>query len=163
MQAVRPSLRALHATLVQHLRVPVKPDALAPLSRWGLRMMSEEAHAHGTYLDRGDVVDRVLAVVKSNQKVDPSKVCGVCAFRMLVVEHHSSGTLLFWYSSTWFCSLPILFFPVRRGLSYGSWDRENGCWASAFMISWGFSRRLRGTLARLLINFSWWWEFQVAF
>ena len=80
MQAVRPSLRALHATLVQHLRVPVRPDALVPLSRLGLRLISEETHAHGTYLDRGDVVDRVLGVVKSNQKVDPSKVCGCVHF-----------------------------------------------------------------------------------
>ena len=76
MQAVKPSaFRALHAALLQHLRVPVA----APLSRWGsARTMSEGAHAQGTYLDRNDVVDRVLSIVKSNQKVDPAKVCSRC-------------------------------------------------------------------------------------
>lgn len=74
MQAVRPSLRALHASLINHLRVPV----LASSGSWrngNARTMSEEAHAHGTYLDRRDVIDRVLSVVKSSQKVDASKVC----------------------------------------------------------------------------------------
>lgn len=72
MQAVKPSaLRALHAVLLQHLRVPVA----APLSRWGdIRTMSDGAHAQGTYLNRSDVVDRVLSIVKTNQKVDPAKV-----------------------------------------------------------------------------------------
>lgn len=42
-------------------------------SSWA-RMFSEEAHAHATYLDRGQVTDRILNVVKTFQKVDPSKV-----------------------------------------------------------------------------------------
>jgi hypothetical protein len=79
MQAVRPSLRALQASLLNHLRVPV-----VATGGWGngnVRTMSEEAHAHGTYLDRREVIDRVLSVVKSNQKVDASKVC--CCFFVL--------------------------------------------------------------------------------
>jgi len=79
MQAVKPSaFRALHAALLQHLRVPV----VAPLSRWGaFRTMSDGAHAQGTYLDRNDVVDRVLSIVKSNQKVDPAKVTDKASFQ----------------------------------------------------------------------------------
>lgn len=79
MQAVRPSLRALQASLLNHLRVPV-----VATGGWGngnVRTMSEEAHAHGTYLDRREVIDRVLSVVKSNQKVDASKVSETATFK----------------------------------------------------------------------------------
>jgi hypothetical protein len=38
------------------------------------RMFSAEVYAPGTYLDRRDVVERVLNVVKTNPKVDPAKV-----------------------------------------------------------------------------------------
>jgi hypothetical protein len=37
-------------------------------------MFSAEVYAPGTYLDRRDVVERVLNVVKTNPKVDPAKV-----------------------------------------------------------------------------------------
>ncbi|KAG0579959.1 hypothetical protein M758_4G139500 [Ceratodon purpureus] len=77
MQAVRPSLRALQASLLHHLRVPV-----VATGGWGnARTMSDEAHAHGAYLDRRDVIDRVLDVVKSNEKVDASKVSETATFK----------------------------------------------------------------------------------
>jgi len=76
MQAAIPSsLRALHGALLQHLRVQ-------PGATWGvLRTMSGEAHAQGTYLDRSQVVDRVLSVLKSNAKVDPAKVSESASFK----------------------------------------------------------------------------------
>ena len=65
------SLRAFHGALLQRLRLlPAQPGA-----SWGvLRAMSGEAHAQGTYLDRSQVVGRVLSVLKSNGKVNPAKV-----------------------------------------------------------------------------------------
>lgn len=84
MQAVRPSLRALQASLLKHLRVPVV--ATCGLGNGNVRTMSEEAHAHGTYLDRRDVIDRVLSVVKSSQKVDASKVSETATFKEMGLD-----------------------------------------------------------------------------
>lgn len=76
MQAARPlSLRALHGALLQHLRVQ-------PGATWGvLRGLSGEVYAQGTYLDRSQVVDRVLSVLKSNAKVDPTKISETASFK----------------------------------------------------------------------------------
>lgn len=82
--ALRPAVAAARASLLQHLRVGVTPalhtagglpgqslfdglcSVLAP------RYFSDAAK--GTYLDKGQVTDRVLSVVKNFQKVEPSKV-----------------------------------------------------------------------------------------
>ncbi len=78
---MRQGVRALHSRLLQRLQVVrVQSDldgALAMMPWRGgrrRRMFSAEVYAPGTYLDRRDVVERVLHVVKTNPKVDPAKV-----------------------------------------------------------------------------------------
>jgi NADH dehydrogenase (ubiquinone) 1 alpha/beta subcomplex 1 len=78
---MRQGVRALHSCLLQRLRVVrVQSDldgalAMMPWRGGGRRrMFSAEVYAPGTYLDRRDVVERVLNVVKTNPKVDPAKV-----------------------------------------------------------------------------------------
>ncbi|CAI0553984.1 unnamed protein product [Linum tenue] len=70
---------ALRAALIRHLRVPVQ--TVSPAGRvsqpsvanslfGSIRFMS----SHDDHLSKEDVADRVLSVVKSFPKVDPSKV-----------------------------------------------------------------------------------------
>lgn len=61
------------------VRAVVAPSTTGLWGNGNARTMSGEAH--GTYLDRRDVIDRVLAVVKSNQKVDASKVSETASFK----------------------------------------------------------------------------------
>ncbi|GAQ91024.1 mitochondrial acyl carrier protein [Klebsormidium nitens] len=88
--ALRPAVAAARASLLQHLRVGVTPalhtagglpgqsvfdglcSILAP------RYFADAAK--GTYLDKGQVTDRVLSVVKNFQKVEPSKVTPTAHF-----------------------------------------------------------------------------------
>ncbi|KAI3421413.1 Acyl carrier protein [Psidium guajava] len=60
--------------LLKYLRVPVKPSLPSnPLPfTLVLRRFSEEVR--GSFLDKSEVTDRVVSVVKNFQKVDPSKV-----------------------------------------------------------------------------------------
>ncbi|GFZ11337.1 mitochondrial acyl carrier protein 2 [Actinidia rufa] len=65
--------------ILKHLRVNVRsiPDnpSLSPFSLLGSllrRHWSEEVR--GSFLDKSEVTGRVVSVVKSSQKVDPSKV-----------------------------------------------------------------------------------------
>ncbi|EPS67124.1 acyl carrier protein [Genlisea aurea] len=69
---------AARKILLNHLRVTVNPSLQysRPTAR-GLsliisRRFSDEVR--GTFLDKSEVTDRVLGVVKNFQKVDPSKV-----------------------------------------------------------------------------------------
>ncbi|CAI0554319.1 unnamed protein product [Linum tenue] len=74
---------ALRAALIRHLRVPVQ--TLSPAGRvsqpsvanslfGSIRFMS----SHDDHLSKEDVADRVLSVVKSFPKVDPSKFICRC-------------------------------------------------------------------------------------
>ncbi|XVF41437.1 hypothetical protein PTKIN_Ptkin01aG0279900 [Pterospermum kingtungense] len=75
-------MAAVRAALLKHLRVNATPLARNPnpLSEgfFGLtfnavgRRFSEEVK--GSFLDKSEVTDRVISVVKNSQKVDPSKV-----------------------------------------------------------------------------------------
>lgn len=68
--------------LLKHLRVQVQtvpsnpsstaPLFLSPFAAIRRRLFSEEVR--GTFLDKSEVTDRVVSVVKNFQKVDPSKV-----------------------------------------------------------------------------------------
>ncbi|OWM86158.1 acyl carrier protein 2, mitochondrial [Punica granatum] len=71
---------AARSALLKYLRVNVNPISrtLNPSSSAGLsfnvfrRLFSEEVR--GSFLDKSEVTDRVVSVVKNFQKVDPSKV-----------------------------------------------------------------------------------------
>lgn len=67
----RPACSLVGAAFLQRLRVPVSP--LSGLAQQ-TRLLAEDAHASGTYIDKQEVTDRVLTVVKNFQKVDPAKV-----------------------------------------------------------------------------------------
>ncbi|PKA61760.1 Acyl carrier protein 2, mitochondrial [Apostasia shenzhenica] len=70
---------AVRSALLRHIRVRVAATAVSgPTAGVSLgqllrrRCFSEEAR--GTFLDKAEVADRVITVVKNFQKVDPSKV-----------------------------------------------------------------------------------------
>ncbi|KAJ3694093.1 hypothetical protein LUZ60_009573 [Juncus effusus] len=70
------AVAAVRNALLKHLRVAAVASPAAPVSAgWtilGRRGFSEEAK--GSFLDKDEVTDRVITVVKNFQKVDPSKV-----------------------------------------------------------------------------------------
>ncbi|CAN1797339.1 Acyl carrier protein 1, mitochondrial [Linum perenne] len=61
---------ALRAAFIRHLRVPVQ--TLAPAARCSLPFIRRMS-SHDDHLSKEDVADRVLSVIKSFPKVDPSK------------------------------------------------------------------------------------------
>jgi hypothetical protein len=70
---------ALRAAILRHVRVPIQTLTLTGPKRQvrgpnggSLRFLSSHGDDHMT---KDDVIDRVLSVVKSFPKVDPSKVC----------------------------------------------------------------------------------------
>lgn len=72
---------AARSVLLKYLRVPVRPLPQSPNAPFSLsssfnnffrRNFSEEVR--GTFLDKSEVTDRVINVVKNFQKVDSSKV-----------------------------------------------------------------------------------------
>lgn len=68
---------AVRNALLKYLRVDVSPvlpfrAAGGGFSQLIRRRFSEEAR--GTFLDKSEVADRVICVVKNFQKVDPCKV-----------------------------------------------------------------------------------------
>ncbi|KAG5380394.1 hypothetical protein IGI04_028236 [Brassica rapa subsp. trilocularis] len=63
---------AARNALLRCLRVSVNPSPALPSSFALLRRFSEEVR--GSFLDKSDVTDRVISVVKNFQRVDPSKV-----------------------------------------------------------------------------------------
>ncbi|CAF2187476.1 BnaA07g25220D [Brassica napus] len=63
---------AARNALLRYLRVSVNPSPALPSSFALLRRFSEEVR--GSFLDKSDVTDRVISVVKNFQRVDPSKV-----------------------------------------------------------------------------------------
>lgn len=88
-------MTAVRRALVAHLRVPVARTAVAavsvPFARRLLSSTTEETK--GSFLDKGEVADRVVSVVKNFQKVEPAKVstvsqCCLCggSYGSLVVD-----------------------------------------------------------------------------
>ncbi len=78
---MKSAVRAVHSCVLQRLRVRLDSDVhasvfgpAASLRLCSSRMFSDESHASNQHLDRGQVVARVLEVVKTHQKVDPAKV-----------------------------------------------------------------------------------------
>ncbi|XP_024357157.1 acyl carrier protein 2, mitochondrial [Physcomitrium patens] len=66
-------MQAVRAAVLKRMRVGVTaPWVQAPVVTNASRLFSAEAH--GTYLDKHVVTDRVLSVVKKMQKVDSAKV-----------------------------------------------------------------------------------------
>ncbi|XP_077218463.1 acyl carrier protein 2, mitochondrial-like [Tasmannia lanceolata] len=69
---------AARNALLKHLRVKVHPSSALPPAPFTLsfnlllRRFSEEVK--GSFLDKSEVSDRIITVVKNFQKVDPSKV-----------------------------------------------------------------------------------------
>ncbi|KAK1293552.1 hypothetical protein QJS10_CPB17g01666 [Acorus calamus] len=68
---------AVRAAILRRIRIPVGARTAAEAEEWrpvtglgfGRRMFS----SHDDHLEKGEVVERVLSVVKSFPKVDPSK------------------------------------------------------------------------------------------
>ncbi|KAK3441254.1 acyl carrier protein 2, mitochondrial [Eucalyptus grandis] len=67
---------AARSALLKYLRVPVKPSLPSgpPLPSFGLALRRFSEEVRGSFLDKSEVTDRVVTVVKNFQKVDPSKV-----------------------------------------------------------------------------------------
>ncbi|EEE63526.1 hypothetical protein OsJ_18342 [Oryza sativa Japonica Group] len=70
-------MAAARRALLSHLRVPVlaRPAAAAgsvPAAR--LLSSATEEGSKGSFLDKGEVADRIVSVVKNFQKVEPSQV-----------------------------------------------------------------------------------------
>uniref|UniRef100_A0A0E0HDP4 Acyl carrier protein n=1 Tax=Oryza nivara TaxID=4536 RepID=A0A0E0HDP4_ORYNI len=74
------AMAAARRALLSHLRVPVlaRPAAAVgsvPAAR--LLSSATEEGSKGSFLDKGEVADRIVSVVKNFQKVEPSKVSTV--------------------------------------------------------------------------------------
>ncbi|XP_020703046.1 acyl carrier protein 2, mitochondrial [Dendrobium catenatum] len=69
-------MAAMRSVLLKHLRVkagyPLRSPVTFSFSQLICRHFSEEVK--GSFLDKSEVTDRVITVVKNFQKVDPSKV-----------------------------------------------------------------------------------------
>ncbi|KAL5994782.1 Acyl carrier protein 1, mitochondrial [Asimina triloba] len=64
---------AWRATLLRHVRIPAVQTLDRAPSRWA-QAWNRGLSSHDDHLDKAEVIDRVLSVVKSFPKVDPSKV-----------------------------------------------------------------------------------------
>ncbi|CAN6333287.1 unnamed protein product [Urochloa humidicola] len=76
------AMAAARRALLTHLRVPVARPAVAgtvPTFRRLLSSTTEETK--GSFLDKGEVADRVISVVKNFQKVEPAKVTPTAHFQ----------------------------------------------------------------------------------
>lgn len=70
-------MAAARSALLKHLRVHVQAIPRNPnytLSFSGIRRRFFSEEVRGSFLDKSEVTDRVISVVKNFQKVDPSKV-----------------------------------------------------------------------------------------
>ncbi|CAD6272273.1 unnamed protein product [Miscanthus lutarioriparius] len=77
------AMAAARRALLAHLRVPaVHPAAAAGTILAARRLLSSTTEGtKGSFLDKGEVADRVLSVVKNFQKVEPSKVTPTAHFQ----------------------------------------------------------------------------------
>ncbi|KAJ6852538.1 acyl carrier protein 2, mitochondrial-like [Iris pallida] len=75
---------AARSALLKHLRVPsavpASPAVGASVVRLVGRWFSSD-EAKGSFLDKSEVADRIVTVVKNFQKVDPSKVTPAAHFQ----------------------------------------------------------------------------------
>ncbi|KAJ7294117.1 hypothetical protein O6H91_19G004600 [Diphasiastrum complanatum] len=71
----------LRGAVLRHVRISCPQHMAAGARRLFSSSSEEAAHAHGTYLNKNEVVDRVLNVVKTFPKVDPSKVTPSSSFQ----------------------------------------------------------------------------------
>lgn len=71
-------MQSVRSAVLQHMRVGVAARGLGlgaqSQSLFGIALHPFSSEAHGTYLDKGIVTDRVLSIVKKMQKVDGAKV-----------------------------------------------------------------------------------------
>ena len=76
------AMAAARRALLAHLRVPAAhPAAAAGTILAARRLLSSTTEeTKGSFLDKGEVADRVLSVVKNFQKVEPSKVSEIYLF-----------------------------------------------------------------------------------
>jgi NADH dehydrogenase (ubiquinone) 1 alpha/beta subcomplex 1 len=77
---------AARRALLNHVRVPVaRPATAAAAAAVGsvpfARLLSSTTEVEkGSFLDKGEVADRVVSVIKNFQKIEPSKVSAIqCA------------------------------------------------------------------------------------
>ncbi|XP_066363791.1 acyl carrier protein 2, mitochondrial-like [Miscanthus floridulus] len=77
------AMAAARRALLAHLRVPAAhPAAAAGTILAARRLLSSTTEeTKGSFLDKGEVADRVLSVVKNFQKVEPSKVTPTAHFQ----------------------------------------------------------------------------------
>ena len=68
-------LRQLRAGVLAHARIEASFAQIGPQLAGPSCLQLLRSFAAGTYLDKSQVTDRVLNVVKNFEKVDPSKVC----------------------------------------------------------------------------------------
>lgn len=69
-------MQAVRASLLRHLRVPVCGHGRGRLDR-----LARPFSAEASFLDKKEVTDRVLSVLKNFQKVDPSKLSAAARFQ----------------------------------------------------------------------------------
>lgn len=74
-------MQAVRARLLQHVRVPVKQIGQGPGHLVHRLFRPFSAETKSSFLDKKEVTDRVLKVVKQFQKVDPSKVSPTAHFQ----------------------------------------------------------------------------------
>eukprot|EP00897_Mesotaenium_endlicherianum_P004397 jgi/Mesen1/3986/ME000210S03230 len=78
---VQPACEVVRSSVLQHLRLSSGSLRSAQSVLPGTRRLFAENAAAGTFLDKQEVTDRVLTVVKNFQKVDPSKVTPTSNFQ----------------------------------------------------------------------------------
>lgn len=74
-------LSVVRNSVLRRVRLPPEwPEVSRPVGAsgagWGLRWMAE-----GTFLDKAEVTDRVISVIKNHEKVDQSKVSPTASFQ----------------------------------------------------------------------------------
>ncbi|TVU19150.1 hypothetical protein EJB05_35286, partial [Eragrostis curvula] len=84
--AERMAMAAVRRALLAHLRVPMaRPAAAAAAAAVSVpgarRLLSTTEEGKGSFLDKGEVADRVVSVVKNFQKVEPAKVTPAAHFQ----------------------------------------------------------------------------------
>ncbi|XP_058204869.1 acyl carrier protein 1, mitochondrial [Rhododendron vialii] len=65
---------ALRSAMLRHIRVPVTETLTLNGSKWNLFNNVRSMSSHDDHITKEEVIHRVLDVVKSFPKVDPSKV-----------------------------------------------------------------------------------------
>ncbi|XAR54230.1 hypothetical protein NMG60_11029270 [Bertholletia excelsa] len=78
---------SVRAAVLRHIRVPVARTLILDGSKLSLCSTVRSLSSHGDdHLTREEVVDRILDVVKSHPKVDPSKVTPDAQFQELGLD-----------------------------------------------------------------------------